>query len=178
MASIISLKSKAFTLAEAVMASFVFLLALGLVAQIIITLTKTAYQVNELNASLENLRLGLEKIWREVKYGSDFNFTADKIAFADRNCLATEIFFQADNLFLQKENQLAEIFDPTLVKVRNWQINFDQPAGGIFYFENAPKVIILSYDLLLKSKVGSVELKMEQAIAPLNSVFPKSPCQD
>lgn len=177
MASTFSIKSKAFTLGEAVMASFVFLIALGIIAQIIINLTKTAYQINELNAAIENTRLGLEKIWRELQYGSDFSLTESRINFSDRKCLYSEFSLNNQNLVLTRDGKQLEIFDSNLVKVNNWQINFDQPSGVNFYFESAPKVIVISYDLELKSKAGSKKILLEQAVAPLNSVFPKSPCQ-
>jgi hypothetical protein len=178
MASAFPIKSRAFTLGEAVIASFVFLIALGIISQIVITITKTSFQINEFNNALDNLRLGMEKIWRELKYGSDFSFSASTIGFNDRNCRPSSLDFVNNNLVLKKDNDTTNIFDPSLIKVNSVNFSFDNPAGGGgFYFETAPKIIIISMDLEIKSKTGSLNLKIEEASAPLNSLLPKSPCE-
>lgn len=180
MASKILKNFPAFTLIESIVAISVFLITLGILTQIIITLTRSAYSIDEYNASLENIRLGLEKIWRELKYGSNFSFSNSNntLQFYDRNCDLVSVSLVNNNIIFTSNSISSDVFDPNFVEVINWQIETDSPSGGNFYFENSHKIIVISYDFQLKGKTNVRELKIQQSIAPLNSVLTKSPCQN
>ncbi len=180
MASIIFRRLKAFTLAEAVVASFIFLIALGIIANIVISLTNASFQLGEFHGGFENFRLGLEKLFREVKYGSDFNYDNITFSFTDRNCLPVSIKLVNKVLEMTKNSQqVTNIFDPKFIEINDWKVIIDPLTNpnSPFYFEAAPKFITFIFDVNFKSKVGKINMIIQQSIAPVNSVLPTSPCQ-
>ncbi len=180
------LKNKnSYTLLEVTIVLLLLSFAILIVSQIYLNVINTSIIVNDYYQSLENVRLGTEKLWRILKYGWSFNVlnNGQGLRFQKKDCTTTTISFDSLNRILnyQEENLTSEsVFDPDLVKVNRVIFATDTPNvnENYAYFQYAPKVIIIFYDLEIRSKRGvTTSLVFEQAVAPLNSTYTSNLCQ-
>lgn len=175
-------ESYGFTLIEMSIVIFLFTIVATVVSIIYINLINSTLIINDYYQSLENVRLGTEKLWRLIKYGWNFNIMNNSISFKNKNCFPIEIVFDPNNrtLNIKEDNfDFSSVFDDNLVKVNNIVFNYDRPLTNqrYFYFQYAPKIIIIYYDLEIKSRRGvTTSLIFQQAVAPLNSTYSRSLC--
>lgn len=175
--------NKAFTLVESLVVIFLFTIAIVLGSQIYFNLTKTSIQAQDIQLALNNVHLAAEKIWVEIKLGSDFkiNKNDNSIEFKNSRCQNMKIFKKGENenknLFFQIENKEIPIFDNSLVSFRDFRIYSDQPSNSGFYYQTANKIFVFEYDVELKTKNFNTPFKFRQAVSPLNSIFLNPPCK-
>jgi len=184
MASGNSIKNKkGFTILEMSIVILLFMFAVLTVSTIYLSLINASVLANDYYQALENVRLGTEKIWRILKYGWSFRVISNGsgIIFQKKDCTTTTIVFSDNRLYYREGNmETTTVFDPELVKVNNLIIATDTPQTSetYAYFQYAPKIIILYYDLEIKSKKGATStLIFEQAVAPLNSTYSTNLCE-
>ncbi len=167
---------QAFTILESLVALFIFVTMIVLVAQIYFNLMKSAVSAQNIQLSLDNLRFGSEKIWSEVKTGSDFNIASSSIDFKNRRCQSIKIYKDGNNINLEVSSQRIPLFDANLVEVNDFKIYADSPISSGFYFQSANKIILFYYDVNLKTRIGNIPLRFWQTVAPSNSVLINNPC--
>jgi len=176
---------KGFTLLEISLVILLAGLLMIVVSNFYLGIIKALIIADVFQNALENVKMGSEKIFRITKYGWDFEVTSTQISFYDRNCDYRYLLrFRNNNLILEKKDrngnpiESEEIFDPQIIKVKDFRIYKDKPltTETFFYFQYAPKIIIYFYDLELKTKIGTSSLIFEQGVAPLNSVQNISLC--
>jgi len=178
------LNNKSYTLLEISIVLLLFSFAILIVSQIYLNVINASIMINDYYQALENVRLGTEKIWRILKYGWSFEVLNNgrSLRFQKKNCVTTTISFNSAEkvLYYQEETLIPEpVFDPDLVKVNRIIFATDTPNvnENYAYFQYAPKIIIIFYDLEIKSKKGvTTSLVFEQAVAPLNSTYTSNLC--
>ncbi len=167
-----------FTLIESVLVISIFMILIFIATQIYFNLMDSLVQAQHLQLALDNVRFGSERVWNEIKLGSDFvvAHNGNEIRFKDRNCQNIEIEVQGHKLVIITFNNISvPLFDEKLVKVNDFKIYSDQPSGG-YYYQTTYKLFQIHYDLTLKTPRGEFPLKFWQTVAPLNSVFVNPPC--
>lgn len=190
MASIFSIKNKkernrSFTLLEVSIVILLFMFAITIISGIYLNLVNSSILANDYYQALENVRLGTEKIWRILKYSWNPRLVNNGkgIIFNKKDCTTTTINFNQtiSNLEYKEENYATTtIFDSDLVRVKDIIFATDTPntPQTYAYFQYAPKLIVIYYDLEIKSKRGvTTSLVFEQAVAPLNSVYSTNLCE-
>jgi len=184
MASSFSIKKrKAFTLLEMMVVILLFSFVVLIVTSIYLSLVNTSLIANDYSQALENIRLGTEKIWRTLKYGWSFQLIGDGISFQKKDCTDASLTFDRNNgqlIYWDRQSGTSSVFDPNLVKVKNMSFALDRPRTNqtYAYFQYAPKIILISYDLEMKSTRGvTTTLVFEQGVAPLNSVYSTNLCE-
>ena len=176
-------RNSGFTLLEMTIVLMLFTIVMTALSIIYINLTRAALIANDYYQSLENVRLGTEKLWRVLKYGWNFNLSSNSISFKRKDCTPITVEFDSQTKTLiyteGNSNGSSYIFDPEFVKVNNIIFASDRPLTNqrYAYFQYAPKIIVIYYDLEIKSKKGLIApLKFQQAVAPLNSTYSSSVC--
>lgn len=166
---------------EIVVALFLFTTAIIVVSQTYINLMKSSILIQNFQLAFDNFRLGAEKVWYEIKNGSDFSLTSNSLQFRNRLCQLTKIYFSGNNLIYEvlmpNGIQIVPLFDNNLVNLNVFRVYFDSPSGYGSYFKIANKIIFLNYKVDFKVKTLTIPFEITQAVAPLNSVFQNSPCQ-
>ncbi len=173
------MKNKGYTLLEAMIVIFMLMTILTIVSIIYTSLVKTTILANDYYQTLENVRLGTEKVGRILKYGWNFQVSGSAINLQRKDCTPVNINFDQSKLNYCEGSTCSSLFDENLVKVNNFLVATDTPNTNqrYAYFQYAPKIIILYYSLELKSKRGvTTTLEFEQAVAPLNSAYSQSLC--
>lgn len=176
---------KSFTLLEIAIVIFLFSFIVTVVSTIYINLTNASIIANDYYQALENVRLGSEKIWITLKYGWDFNLVNNQqLDFKKRDCTSASLKFNSLTKTLEYSEgntpNYQAVFDPNLVKVNDIIIATDTPRSTqrYDYFQYSTKLIVIYYDLEIKSKRGvTSSLIFQQAVAPLNSVYQTPRCQ-
>jgi Tfp pilus assembly major pilin PilA len=178
------MKNKGFTILETAIVILLITVIITTLSNIYINLVRTVILANDYYQSLENVRLGTEKLWRLLKDGWNFEIESNQqgISFQKHNCVNAQIKFQNNNLeYCEGDScNFQSVFDENLVKVIDFKVATDTPYNGqtSYYFQYAPKIIILYYNLELKSrKKSTTTLEFQQAVAPLNSVYTASLCE-
>lgn len=171
------LKIKSFTLIEMAVSLLVFAVAIGIASVSYINLLKANIAAQNTYAALENLRLAMEKIWREIKYSSNVSVSPGppvQISFKlpRENCQTATIALNTNTKILtyQKGSGVADnLNDPALVSIESFQIT------------NSASPVVFTFSLLAQAKApGSkvpVPLNAQMSVAPLNAAFPTEPCQ-
>lgn len=181
MAPIISMK-KGFTLLEMAIVILLFSFIILILSSVYTTVIRASILANDYYQSLENVRLGTEKIWRLLKYGWSFNISNSSVEFKRKDCIPLKIYFDQTKKFLYycENSNCSSLFDENLVKVKDFRVETDTPNTNqkYAYFQYAPKLIILYYDLDITSKRGNItNLKFQQAVAPINSTYSINLCE-
>jgi len=175
MAHYFSVKNRGFTLLEIAVVILLVSLILLIVSDIYIGITKTSVILERRIRALENVNLGTEKVWRLLKYSWDIQNLGNGIRFKNDNCVPMTIQFADNNIKINDE----DLFDPYLVKVNDFRTAIDSPntTERYAYYQYAPKVIVLYYNLELKERITTSSLIFQQAVAPLNSLYSVNKCQ-
>jgi prepilin-type N-terminal cleavage/methylation domain-containing protein len=169
---------KGFTLLESMVVLMLFVVAVLIASQIYFNLMKSALLAQNMQLSLDNVRFGVEKVWTEIKNGSNFVPSATSIQFLDRKCRLVKIYQENYNLIYEINNSTSTIFDESLVSLKNFQIYYDSPSGNPnSYFGTANKIFVIHYQVDLKTKTLTIPFEFWQTVAPSNSVFFNNPCQ-
>lgn len=171
------LKNKGISLLEVGISLLVFIIGIGVFASSYINLVRQNIINQKYQAATGNLNLGLEKIWREMKYGVNFNATTERITFKRvYDCKKVEIYKEGDSLIYQLENASSTLTDPNFIKIENLKIN---TTTATLPFDNTPKVMLVTLALVGKAKIGfqEIPINFQISVAPINSIFLGSPCQ-
>jgi prepilin-type N-terminal cleavage/methylation domain-containing protein len=169
-----SMKNKGFTLLEItvviLMISFILIIAGSIYTGII----KTSIALDRRIRALENVNLGTQKVWRLLKYSWSIRTSGTGISFKDNNCNQRTIQLSGNNILIDN----TELFDPNLVKVNDFRVAIDSPhtTERYAYYQYAPKVIVLYYNLELKERISTSSLIFQQTVAPLNSLYSVNKC--
>ncbi|GIW67348.1 MAG: hypothetical protein KatS3mg096_216 [Candidatus Parcubacteria bacterium] len=166
-----------FTLLESVAVLFIFLVIITVVSQIYTNLMRSAILAQNFQLTMDNVRFGAEKVWNEIKNGSNFVLSGNSLQFLDRLCRPVRIYVSGENLIYEVSGQASPLFDNNLVSLTSFRIYYDVPSGDpSFYFGRANKVFILNYEVNLKTKTLVIPFSVRQAVAPFNSAFINNPC--
>jgi prepilin-type N-terminal cleavage/methylation domain-containing protein len=171
-----NLKIKGFTLLESIVVLAIFITAIFIATQIYFNLMRSAILAQSYQLALDNFRFGAEKIWSEIKNGSEFRVSGSSISFNDRRCRNVSVYQSSNNLYFSIDSQSSPLFDDKLVELENFEVFSDTPKGGDVYFQKANKIIVLHYKVKLKTKTTEVPLEIWQAVAPSNSILVNKPC--
>jgi prepilin-type N-terminal cleavage/methylation domain-containing protein len=172
---------KGFTLLESIVVLFLFTVAISIISQIYNNLMRSAILAQNYQVALDNFRLGAEKIWNELKNGSNFIPSSNRIEFLDRRCRRVRIYTVSTpnpNIIFEVRGQAAPLFNEELVELESFRIIYDNPSrSGSSYYQIANKVFILNYKVILKTKTTKIPFEIWQTVAPSNSVLINNPCQ-
>jgi prepilin-type N-terminal cleavage/methylation domain-containing protein len=173
------IKNKGFTLLEMALVILMLSFALVVIGNIYPNIIRTSVLLDRKIRALENINLGTEKIWRLLKYSWSIEIqnSGRGISFKDNNCNPKTIRLWEYNILIDN----TELFDPNLVKVNDFRVAVDSPSPSALgerfaYFQYAPKVIVLYYNLEIKERTGTSSLIFQQAVAPLNSLYLVNKC--
>ncbi len=169
------IKNKGFTLLEIAVVMFMISFIIVVVGNIYTGIIKTSVALDRRIRALENVNLGTQKVWRLLKYSWSIQNLGNGISFKDNNCNQRTIRFSDNNILIDNY----ELFDTNLVKVNDFRVAIDSPrtTERYAYYQYAPKVIVLYYNLELKERVSTSSLIFQQAVAPLNSLYSVNKCQ-
>jgi prepilin-type N-terminal cleavage/methylation domain-containing protein len=170
------MKKKGFTILEMTIAILIFLIGIAVISGLYINLVKQYLISQNLQASLGNVKLALEKIWREMKYGINFTTTTNGIKYQRLNdCANVEIKYDtATKAILYNSSTL---IDPNYFEVNNFTIY----ATGSFgsqgdYNITSFKLITISLSGIAKAKSLDIPVNFQISVAPINSVFASTSC--
>jgi prepilin-type N-terminal cleavage/methylation domain-containing protein len=169
--------TRGFTLFEIAVAVLVVAVAFSLLSTSYLNVVRSNIEANRALTALINLNLSLERLWRELKYGSEFNLVLANsvLDFKDRNCSPQKISLDISNKTIKFGD--IQLTDPAVVEVTDLRFNlggYDNTNPS--YLKAAPKIITIS----LTARVKEFPLKTfayQFSVAPINSVFLVSPCQ-
>jgi type II secretory pathway pseudopilin PulG len=167
---------KGITILESMVVMMLFSVAIIILSQMYFNLMRSAILAQEMQLSLDNIRFGNEKLWLDIKNGSDFVTSSNRLDFKDRFCRSVKIYFSSNNLIYEISGTTSTIFDNDLVELKSFRIYYDNPSSGSSYYQTANKVFVFYYQFDLKTKVMTIPFEIRQTVAPLNSVFPNNPC--
>lgn len=166
---------------EVAVALFVVAMAFSLFATAYLNLVRSNIEASQTLTALMNLHLSLEKLWRELKYGANFNYRQDEniLEFRDRSCRLQSVVLKKGAIEFPEGTKLT---DPAVVEVTGLRIGL---AGSIndptdpspTYLKTAPKIITIALTARVKD-VAHKTFVYQFSVAPINSVFLVSPCQD
>jgi type II secretory pathway pseudopilin PulG len=168
---------KGFTLLESIVVLGLFVAAIFVASQIYFNLMRSAILAQSYQLALDNLRFGAEKVWNEIKNGSNFIPSANSLEFLDRRCRKIRVYPSPNNLIFEVNGRQSQLFDNELVEFQSFNLYYDSPVGGPSYYQNANKIFILNYKVILKTKTTQIPFEVWQAVAPSNSAFINNPCQ-
>ena len=173
-----ALKNRSFTLIEAIIVLGVFIIGVGIFASSYINLVKQ-YMINQkFQASVGNLRLALEKVWRDIKYGVNFTTSNNSITFKrSYDCKEIRLALESNTLLYVFNNVTSTLTDPSMIEIDSFWIYATGSSGGSNYNEIAPKLITLAIKGKAKMQTFNIPLYFQISAAPINSIFPVSPCQ-
>jgi prepilin-type N-terminal cleavage/methylation domain-containing protein len=168
---------KGFTLLESIVVLFLFVIAILIASQTYVNLMRSAVLAQSYQLALDNFRFGAEKVWNEIKNGSNFIPSANSLEFFDRRCRRVKVYSSSNNLIFEINGQQNQLFDNELIELQSFNLYYEQPKPTGAYYETSHKIFILNYKVLLKTKTTQIPFEVWQAVAPSNSVFMNPPCQ-
>ncbi|MCS7200570.1 MAG: prepilin-type N-terminal cleavage/methylation domain-containing protein [Patescibacteria group bacterium] len=174
---------KGFTLVEVIISSAIFLIGMFVLSQIYFSFIKSIIFAQNLQANIDNVRYGLEKIWNEVKSGSDFptsTIATTTLTFKDRRCRAIEIYKNDQKLMMKiGSNPPQSIFDENLVLVDDFRVFFDKTdfPTDTNYYKSSKKLVVIEIKFNLKVGENIIPYSTRISIAPFKSPLGNvSPC--
>ncbi|BCX15376.1 MAG: hypothetical protein KatS3mg097_268 [Candidatus Parcubacteria bacterium] len=166
-------KNKAFTLIETVVVIMLFIFAIVIIAQLYISLTKAALDLQQRHIAINSIHSGLEKIYSELKNGFSFTITDNSILFKDKLCETAMINFDSNRLLLYYNS--SSLFNKDFVELEDVKIYGYNPSttpSASYYYQHSSstKLIVIDYYFYIKSPITTkTPLFIRQSIAPLNS---------
>jgi hypothetical protein len=176
--------NRGFTLAEMLTVMTIFMIAILVIVNIFVNLVKSTLIANDYYQSLENIKIGTDKIFEILKLGFYFKvLTTSTLEFKDIDCVTTTISYNQSSSSLEiiRDPEIIEVFDNNLVKVKGIMFATDTPSDPTSsdYRKKSNKIIIIFYDLEIYSRSGvTSSLKFQQAVAPLNSIVSSPSCKE
>ncbi len=174
---------KGFTLVEVIVSSALVITALVIIAQAYMSIIKSVIFAQSLQVNLDSVHFGLEKIWNEVKSGSNFptsTISTTTLNFKDRRCRNVKIYQQGDLLVYEINNSTSSLFDERLVEVNNFIVFFDSSTNfpSDDYRSYSKKIVNFYFDLSLKAGDKIIPYQINLSVAPILSPISQSiPCQ-
>jgi prepilin-type N-terminal cleavage/methylation domain-containing protein len=170
------MKKKGFTILEMTVAILIFLIGIAVISGLYINLVKQYLISQNLQASIGNIKLALEKIWREMKYGINFATTTNGIKYQRLNdCVNVEIKYDtATKAILYNSSTL---IDPNYFEVNNFTV-YATGSSGLTgdYNTTSFKLITISLSGIAKAKSMDIPINFQISVAPINSVFASTSC--
>jgi type II secretory pathway pseudopilin PulG len=170
------MKNKSFTILEMTVSILIFLIGIAVISGLYINLVRQYLISQNLQASLGNVKLALEKIWREMNYGINFATTTNGIKYQRVNdCANVEIKYDtAAKAILYNSSTL---IDPNYFEVNNFIIYATGSFGSSGdYNVTSFKLITISLSGIAKAKSMDIPVNFQISVAPINSVFASTSC--
>ncbi len=174
------MRNKGFTVLEAMIAILVFIIGIGTVSIMYINLVRQHLISQQLQASIGNVKLALEKIWREMKYGINFATTTYGIKFQRAvDCKNLEIYYDPNlkTLIYKLDNNTSTLIDTNYAEINTFEV---YATGSLStsgdYNKTSYKLITLSLNGIAKTKSINVPINFQISVAPINSVFTTTSC--
>jgi prepilin-type N-terminal cleavage/methylation domain-containing protein len=170
------MKKKGFTILEMTVAILIFLIGIAVISGLYINLVRQHLISQNVQASLGNVKLALEKIWREMKYGINFATTTNGIKYQRVNdCANVEIKYDTGTKAILYNS--STLIDPNYFEVNNFTVY----ATGSFgsqgdYNITSFKLITISLSGIAKAKSLDIPINFLMSVAPINSVFASTSC--
>jgi type II secretory pathway pseudopilin PulG len=176
---------KGFTLVEVIVSSALVITALAIIAQTYMSIIKSVIFAQSLQANLDSVHFGLEKIWNEVKSGSNFptsTIATTSLSFKDRRCRNITIELQPGGPLLYKIDNYSSssLFDEKLVQVNNFIVFFDTSTNPNpdDYRSYSKKIVNFYFDLSLKAGDKVIPYQINLSVAPiLSPISQNKPCR-
>lgn len=170
------LKNKGITLIEVAISLAVFIIGIGAFASSYINLVRQNIANQRYQATIGNLRLGLEKIWRDIKYGVNFSGSSTEITFKrSYDCKQVRIYQNNDMLIYELDSASSSLTDPNFIKIEALNI----ATSGASIPSEEQKFMLVTLAISGKAKIGfqDIPINFQISVAPINSIFPGLPCQ-
>jgi prepilin-type N-terminal cleavage/methylation domain-containing protein len=170
------MKKKGFTILEMTVAILIFLIGIAVISGLYINLVRQHLISQNVQASLGNVKLALEKIWREMKYGINFATTTNGIKYQRVNdCANVEIKYDTGTKAILYNS--STLIDPNYFEVNNFTVytTGSLPSTGN-YSETSFKLITISLNGIAKAKSMDIPVNFQISVAPINSVFASTSC--
>ena len=170
------MKKRGFTILELTVSILIFLIGLGIIAGMYVNLIRQHLISQNIQIALGNVKLGLEKIWREMKYGINFATTTKGIKYQRINDCKTVVvsYDSASKSLLYNSSTL---IDPDFFEINDFSI---YTTGSIFstgdYNLTSFKLITISLNGIVKAKSIEIPVNFQISVAPINSVFASTSC--
>jgi prepilin-type N-terminal cleavage/methylation domain-containing protein len=170
------MRKRGFTILEMTVAILIFLIGIAVISGLYINLVKQYLISQNLQASLGNVKLALEKIWREMKYGINFATTTNGIKYQRVNdCANVEIKYDTGTKAILYNS--STLIDPNYFEVNNFTVyatgSFGSPGD---YNVTSFKLITISLSGIAKAKSMDIPVNFQISVAPINSVFASTSC--
>lgn len=178
-----SIKNKGFTILEAILAILIFSIGLYLLSTSYINIVRGYLNTQKIQISLSNLKLALDKIWKDMKYGIDFNISQNCIIFKRvTDCKEEKICYDVGNknIFVSIDNNTSTLIDPKVLEITGLYIHSTGSTPNsqqdVSYIQRSEKIITISItaNSLLHNKI--IPFNFQMSVAPINSVFPNPKC--
>lgn len=174
-------KAKGFTLIEMSMAMFLFVVIVSVISISNIRVSQSSMRAQQMYTGTDMMRLGLEKIWREMKYGSNFTVSAQSVAFKDRNCQDASLFLDGTTGELKYSvagNETA-LNDPSVLNISQFNARaIISPVLDEAKAEIVDTASLISLSIMQSATQStSMPVILNISVAPVQSSFPNQPCQ-
>lgn len=162
------LKSPGFSMLETAVSMSVFIVAIGIGISSYINLIAANSTSQNVYTSVENLSLGLEKIWKDLKYGSEFTLANSELEFKDRACSNIKLRLNSETGTFEyiKNNSISSLNDSSIafIKKLNFLVSNDKTSITIFLGAE------------IKSKTKNIPINLQISVAPINAPFNVEKC--
>ncbi len=169
------LTNQSFSLIETTISLLIFSAGIAIVASSYLNLLR-AQELSQVSyTALEGFRLGTEKLWRDMKYGSNFASGPNRLTFFDFYCRESALVFNAANGTIEyaKDGVTTTLNDPTLLWTKGFETRLATNANGVTRLAT----IALQMDVPDRRGGTSTTLALQLSVAPLAAPFPSQPCQ-
>jgi len=170
------MKKRGFTILELTISILVFLIGLSVIVGMYISLLRQYLIAQNLQTSIGNVKLALEKIWREMKYSINFAITTRGIKYQRINDCAN-IIIEYDPTTKAVLYNSSTLIEPSYFEVNNFNIYATgslSSAGD--YNLTSFKLITVSLEGIAKTKSLDIPMNFQISVAPINSVFASTSC--
>jgi type II secretory pathway pseudopilin PulG len=180
MASRHSIKNKGFTLIETAVAILIFIIGAYLIAISYLNVVRGYINTRNVQISLSNIRLALDKIWKDMKYGIDFSTTTNCIIFTRIfDCKDEKVCLDGNKLKANIAGNESVLTDEKVLEINSFNVDMKgiiNPSDPN-YILSSPKLITISISgNLILPKGGKSPFNIQMSVAPINSVFPQPKC--
>ncbi len=174
------MKKRSFTVLEVMTAILIFLIGIGVIAGMYVNLVKHYLISQNIQIALGNVKLALEKIWREMKYGINFSTTTNGLIYQRiTDCKKVTISYEptSKSILYILDNNTSTLIDPEYFEVNNFSVYATGSlANSGDYNITSFKLITISLGGIARAKSIDVPVNLQISVAPINSVFASTTC--
>ena len=173
------LKARGFTLIEMGIALFLFVVIVSIISISNIRISQSSMRAQQMYTGTDMMRLGLEKIWREMKYGSNFTVGIHSVAFKDRNCQDAALSLESGELKYSVGGNKTALNDASVLNIAEFYakaiISSVLDESGAEITDTAS---LISLSIIQDAAQGTLmPVMLNISVAPVQSSFPNQPCQ-